>query len=137
MQSDETYMRRALELAGKGGKDVLPNPMVGALIVRDGKILSQGYHAKYGGIHAEAAALQECGGKAEGATLYVTLEPCCHRGGKKHNPPCTDAIIRSGISRVVVARLILIAWFPATGCRSSGTTVFLLPQEFWKKNPHL
>ena len=104
MQSDEKYMHRALNLARKGEGRVLPNPMVGAVIVRDGQILGEGYHERYGGIHAEVAALNACGSTPEGATLYVTLEPCCHRGEGKHNPPCTDAIIRAGLTRVVVSR---------------------------------
>ncbi len=97
-------MHRALNLAAKGEGRVLPNPMVGAVIVRDGKILGEGYHARYGGIHAEVAALRDCGEKPSGATLFVTLEPCCHRGAGKHNPPCTEAILGSGIRRVVIAR---------------------------------
>lgn len=104
MQSDEIYMSRALELAENGRGKVFPNPMVGALIVRDGKILGRGWHKSYGGIHAEAAALKDCLCNPAAATLYVTLEPCCHNGKGKHNPPCTDAIIRAGISRVVIAR---------------------------------
>ncbi len=104
MQSDTQYMQKALELARRGDGSVLPNPMVGALIVRNGHILGEGYHKAYGGIHAEAAALKDCGSSSAGATLYVTLEPCCHRGGGKHNPPCTEAIIKAGISRVVIAR---------------------------------
>lgn len=104
MQTDEKFMSSALELAGNGRDRVLPNPMVGALIVRDGVVIGKGWHKHYGGSHAEAAALEDCSSDPAGATLYVTLEPCCHRGKGKHNPPCTDAIIRAGISRVVIAR---------------------------------
>lgn len=92
------YMRLAIQLARKGCGWVNPNPMVGAVIVKDGKIIGQGCHRKYGGLHAERDALANCQTSVAGATLYVTLEPCCHYG---RTPPCTDAIIKSGISRVV------------------------------------
>ncbi|QEN08990.1 bifunctional diaminohydroxyphosphoribosylaminopyrimidine deaminase/5-amino-6-(5-phosphoribosylamino)uracil reductase RibD [Oceanispirochaeta crateris] len=105
MQIDEVFMREALELAKRGWDKVFPNPMVGALIVRDGEVLAKGWHERYGAIHAEAAALANCLCDPIGATLFVTLEPCCHSGKGKHNPPCTDAIIRAGISRVVIARV--------------------------------
>lgn len=92
-------MRFAIELAKQGCGWVNPNPMVGAVIVKDGKIIGQGYHKKYGELHAERNALANCQASAAGATLYVTLEPCCHYG---RTPPCTEAILESGISRVVV-----------------------------------
>jgi diaminohydroxyphosphoribosylaminopyrimidine deaminase / 5-amino-6-(5-phosphoribosylamino)uracil reductase len=97
---DHTMMARALELARKGQGRVEPNPMVGAVVVRDGKIVGEGYHQVYGGPHAEVFALQQAGELARGATLYVTLEPCCHHG---KTPPCTDAIIHAGIREVVAA----------------------------------
>ena len=93
------YMRLAIQLARQGCGWVNPNPMVGAVIVKDGKIIGQGYHKKYGEPHAERNALANCQTSTSGATLYVTLEPCCHHG---RTPPCTEAIIESGISRVVV-----------------------------------
>ena len=93
------YMHHAILLARQGCGWVNPNPMVGAVIVKDGKIIGQGYHQKYGELHAERNALAGCQTSATGATLYVTLEPCCHHG---RTPPCTEAIIESGISRVVV-----------------------------------
>lgn len=97
---DETaYMRLAIQLARQGCGWVNPNPMVGAVIVKDGRIIGQGCHKKYGEPHAERNALADCQTPAAGATLYVTLEPCCHHG---KTPPCTEAIIESGISRVVV-----------------------------------
>lgn len=103
---DETdYMRLAIQLAKRGCGWVNPNPMVGAVIVRNGEIIGQGFHEQYGGPHAERNALADCKATAEspapaaGATLYVTLEPCCHHGKTR---PCTEAIIESGISRVVV-----------------------------------
>ena len=96
---DTFYMRQSLELAKLGCGYVAPNPMVGAVIVKDNKIIGQGYHRKYGDLHAERNALAECAESAIGATLYVTLEPCCHYG---RTPPCTEAIIEHGIRKVVV-----------------------------------
>lgn len=97
--TDEYYMKKALELAEKGRGFVSPNPMVGAVIVKNGKIIGKGYHEKYGTLHAERRALENCDSSPEGATMYVTLEPCCHYG---KTPPCTEAIIESKISKVVV-----------------------------------
>ncbi|WP_315851964.1 bifunctional diaminohydroxyphosphoribosylaminopyrimidine deaminase/5-amino-6-(5-phosphoribosylamino)uracil reductase RibD [Tautonia rosea] len=99
-EEDRRWMRLALAEAGRGLGWVEPNPMVGAVVVRDGKLVAVGHHARYGGPHAEVVALQAAGEAAQGATLYVTLEPCCHVG---KTPPCTDAVIASGITRVVAA----------------------------------
>lgn len=96
---DETYMKKALELAAKGYGWVNPNPMVGALIVKENNVIGMGYHQRYGELHAEPQALSNCTASPQGATMYVTLEPCCHFG---KTPPCTQAIIKSGIKRVVV-----------------------------------
>jgi diaminohydroxyphosphoribosylaminopyrimidine deaminase/5-amino-6-(5-phosphoribosylamino)uracil reductase len=93
-------MRRALVLAARGAGQVAPNPLVGAVVVQDGTIVGEGWHAEYGRDHAEVVALNIAGERARGATLYVTLEPCNHTG---KTPPCTDAILRAGISRVVYA----------------------------------
>lgn len=97
--SDEAYMDLALKLAERGRGWASPNPMVGAVIVKEGRILGQGYHARCGDLHAERAALAACTEDPRGATLYVTLEPCCHHG---RQPPCTEAILAAGIRRVVV-----------------------------------
>jgi len=97
---DERYIRLALELARRGEGYTNPNPIVGAVVVKDGKIIGQGWHRRFGGPHAEVFALEEAGEDAAGATIYVTLEPCSHHG---KTPPCADRIIRAGISRVVVA----------------------------------
>ncbi|NCC88510.1 MAG: bifunctional diaminohydroxyphosphoribosylaminopyrimidine deaminase/5-amino-6-(5-phosphoribosylamino)uracil reductase RibD, partial [Clostridia bacterium] len=97
--TDTQYMHLALELAKKGEGFVNPNPMVGAVIVKNDKVIGQGYHKKYGELHAERNALAGCTISPKSATLYVTLEPCCHFG---KTSPCTDAIIESGISKVVV-----------------------------------
>ncbi len=97
--SDSKYMRRAIDLAKAGEGWVHPNPLVGAVIVKDGRIIGEGYHRKYGELHAERNAIAALSEPAEGATIYVTLEPCCHHG---KTPPCTEAIIENGISRVVI-----------------------------------
>lgn len=93
-------MKLALRLAARGAGWVSPNPMVGAVVVRDGHVVGRGWHRHYGGPHAEAEALAQAGELARGATLYVTLEPCNHHG---LTPPCTEAILRAGIGRVVIA----------------------------------
>jgi diaminohydroxyphosphoribosylaminopyrimidine deaminase/5-amino-6-(5-phosphoribosylamino)uracil reductase len=100
MASDEDYMRQALELARRGLGRTSPNPAVGALLVKDGKIIGRGYHEKAGENHAEINALDDAGEAANGSTMYVTLEPCRHYG---KTPPCVDAIKKAGISRVVMA----------------------------------
>src|SRR6516225_1341970 len=97
---NEQWMGRALELAERGGGYVEPNPLVGAVVVREGRIVGEGWHERYGEAHAEVNALAAAGSAAQGATLYVTLEPCCHHG---KTPPCTDAILKAGIRRVVAA----------------------------------
>lgn len=97
--NDMSYMRLALTLAERGRGWTNPNPVVGAVIVKDGRIIGQGYHRRCGGLHAEREALAACREAPEGAMLYVTLEPCCHYG---RQPPCTEAILEAGIKRVVV-----------------------------------
>ena len=101
MLEKEKYMRRAIELAKLGTGKVNPNPLVGAVIVKDGEIISEGYHMVYGDLHAERNAFKNLKNKedAQGAEMYVTLEPCCHHGKQ---PPCTEAIIGHGISKVYV-----------------------------------
>ena len=96
--NDEYYMRRALSLAARSEGWCSPNPMVGAVIVKGGEIIGEGYHERRGDLHAERAALAHCSADPRGATMYVTLEPCCHYG---RQPPCTDAILEAGIARVV------------------------------------
>jgi diaminohydroxyphosphoribosylaminopyrimidine deaminase/5-amino-6-(5-phosphoribosylamino)uracil reductase len=97
---DRSYMRRALGLARLGWGHTAPNPMVGAVVVRDGAVVGEGYHARYGEPHAEVAALSAAGDRARGATVYVSLEPCAHTG---QTPPCADALIAAGVRRVVAA----------------------------------
>ena len=97
--NDNDYMRLALRLAERGAGRTSPNPMVGAVIVKDGAIIGQGWHEACGGPHAERNALASCTESPAGATMYVTLEPCCHHG---RQPPCTDAVREAGIGRVVI-----------------------------------
>ena len=98
--ADRAWMARALAEAGRGRGAVEPNPMVGAVVVRDLKAVGVGHHERFGGPHAEVIALAGAGELANGSTLYVTLEPCCHHG---KTPPCTDAVLGAGIARVVAA----------------------------------
>ncbi len=99
-EADQLWMRRAIELARRGIGDVEPNPPVGCVVVRNGQAIGEGWHQRFGGPHAEVEALAQAGEQAQGATMYVTLEPCCHHG---KTPPCSQAIIQAGIGRVVVA----------------------------------
>jgi diaminohydroxyphosphoribosylaminopyrimidine deaminase/5-amino-6-(5-phosphoribosylamino)uracil reductase len=101
--TDRYHLRRALQLAEGGRGRVSPNPLVGAVVVRDGEIIGEGFHAELGGLHAERAALEDCRARGEdpdGATIYVTLEPCAHQG---RQPPCVEAILEAGLGRVVIA----------------------------------
>jgi len=98
--TDEDLMRMALDLARRGEGAVNPNPLVGALVVRDGEVVGRGYHQQFGGPHAEVFALLEAGDAARGATIYVTLEPCVHHG---KTPPCVDRILAAGVKRAVIA----------------------------------
>ena len=98
--NDSDFMRQALELAKKGEGFVEPNPMVGCVLVRDGQVIGQGYHTQYGNVHAEVEAIRSAKTDLTGATCYVTLEPCSHYG---KTPPCVQAILQTGIQRVVVA----------------------------------
>ncbi|HXV35472.1 MAG TPA: bifunctional diaminohydroxyphosphoribosylaminopyrimidine deaminase/5-amino-6-(5-phosphoribosylamino)uracil reductase RibD [Gaiellaceae bacterium] len=98
--TDERRLARALELAERGRGTTAPNPLVGAVIVRGGEVVGEGWHERAGGPHAEAVALKQAGAGARGATLYVTLEPCAHHG---RTPPCADALVEAGIARVVAA----------------------------------
>ena len=97
--TDRDYMNRAIELARQGIGWTNPNPVVGAVIVKDGRIIGEGYHRRCGELHAERNAIASLIEPAKGATIYVTLEPCCHYG---RTPPCTEAILEQGISRVVI-----------------------------------
>lgn len=99
MTQHSFYMQRAIALAKRGFGFVNPNPLVGAVIVKNGRIIGEGWHAKYGDLHAERNALKNCTENPAGADLYVTLEPCCHHGKQ---PPCTEAVLQSGIRRVYI-----------------------------------
>jgi diaminohydroxyphosphoribosylaminopyrimidine deaminase/5-amino-6-(5-phosphoribosylamino)uracil reductase len=119
-------MRRALELARRGWGSTAPNPMVGAVVVRDGDVVGEGWHRAYGGPHAEVHALADAGERARGATVYVSLEPCNHHG---KTPPCTEALLAAGVARVVVA--VRDPFPPAVGgaerLRAAGVAVDVGP----------
>src|SRR5215831_15749864 len=100
MADEEKMMQRALLLAERGRGYVEPNPLVGAVIARGESVVGEGWHQRFGEAHAEIVALAKAGEAARGGTLFVTLEPCCHEG---KTPPCTEAIIKARISRVVAA----------------------------------
>jgi len=129
-------MRRALLLAARGRGRTSPNPMVGAVVVKHGALVGEGYHRVVGGPHAEAWALRQAGGQARGATVYITLEPCCHFG---RTPPCTDALIASGVKRVVAACLDADPRVNGAGMRQLAaagvaTSVGVLEQEARRLN---
>lgn len=133
---DQQYMLHALNLARKGCGWVNPNPMVGAVIVKNGVIIGEGFHQKYGQLHAERNALANCTQPTKGATMYVTLEPCCHFG---KTPPCTQAIIESGIKRVVIGSADpnpLVAGKGTQILKENGieVTEFVLQEECMKLN---
>jgi len=96
------HLERALELAERGRLTTRPNPVVGAVVVADGEVVGEGWHERKGGPHAEVVALEAAGGRARGATLYVTMEPCAHHGT---TPPCTEAVLAAGVSKVVAGSL--------------------------------
>src|SRR5512133_1496791 len=99
-ETDHEHLARAIALAERGVGGVSPNPVVGAVLVKDERVVGEGWHEEYGGPHAEVNAIAAAGdADLRGATLYVSLEPCCHHG---QQPPCTEAILESGIARVVV-----------------------------------
>ena len=135
--SDRKWMARALQLAERGLYTAAPNPRVGCVLVRDDKIIGEGWHYRAGLPHAEKVALAHAGKNAQGATAYVTLEPCCHHG---RTPPCSDALIDAGVTRVVVAGLDsnpLVAGKGAAQLRSAGILVEngLLETEAGALNP--
>jgi diaminohydroxyphosphoribosylaminopyrimidine deaminase/5-amino-6-(5-phosphoribosylamino)uracil reductase len=99
-RSDEEHLKRALELAARARGQTSPNPIVGAVVVKDGRVIGEGITQPPGEAHAEVMALEAAAGKTAGSTLYISLEPCCHQG---RTPPCTDAILAAGVSRVVIA----------------------------------
>lgn len=128
--TDREYMLRAIQLAKKGEGWTNPNPMVGAVIVKDGRIIGEGYHKKCGELHAERNAIASLTESAEGATIYVTLEPCCHYG---KTPPCTEAIIEQKIKKVVIGSRDpnpKVAGKGAQILRESGITVV---QDFMRE----
>ncbi len=103
MDNDSNFLKRCLELAIKGKGKVEPNPLVGAVIVKDNEIIAEGFHEYFGGLHAEANAILNAKVSVEGATLYCNLEPCCHID--KKTPPCVPLIIKNKITRVIISTL--------------------------------
>jgi diaminohydroxyphosphoribosylaminopyrimidine deaminase/5-amino-6-(5-phosphoribosylamino)uracil reductase len=134
--TDGTFMRRALALAERGRGLTSPNPMVGAVVVRDGEVVGEGFHAQAGAPHAEIEALRAAGPRARGATLYVTLEPCNHHG---RTPPCAPSVLAAGVARVVAAVADPNPFVPGGGAaalRAAGIAVEtgLLAHEAMEQN---
>ena len=139
--SDDRHRRllgRTLELARRGGSEVIPNPMVGAVIARDGRVIAEGYHARYTEAHAETSALRAAGTRARHATLYCNLEPCSFEAAGKHQPPCTRAIIAAGIRRVAIGQVDPNPHVRGKGVaqlRAAGIQVDVLDdEESWRLN---
>ncbi|MDO7786057.1 bifunctional diaminohydroxyphosphoribosylaminopyrimidine deaminase/5-amino-6-(5-phosphoribosylamino)uracil reductase RibD [Desulforamulus aquiferis] len=136
MDQDKYYMQMALDLAASARGRTSPNPMVGSVIVKDGEIVGKGYHARAGSAHAEVVALADAGDRAKSATVYVTLEPCCHHG---RTGPCTEALLKAGVKKVVVAMKDpnpLVAGKGISILEQAGVTVVsgVLEQEAIKLN---
>ena len=131
MCTDDKHMSRAIELAARGEGLVEPNPMVGCVIVKDGVRIGEGWHRQFGGPHAEVEALRACDADVAGATMYVTLEPCCHTG---KTPPCTEALLRARIGRVVVAQSGPISRRGRPGhCSSCAAPAYRSMSECWSR----
>ena len=141
VMTKEDYMRLALDIARKGRGRTSPNPMVGCVVVRNQRIVAEGYHERYGGFHAERNALTRCTEDLTGAEMYVTLEPCCHYG---NTPPCTEIIIERGISKVYVGCMdanpqvagkrpaAASHWTTRSAIRTAGCKkVVAIPDEVW------
>lgn len=128
--TDRDYMLRAIKLAKKGRGWTNPNPMVGAVIVKEGRIIGEGYHARCGELHAERNAIASLTESAEGATMYVTLEPCCHYG---KTPPCTEAILEHKIARVVIGSRDPNPKVAGKGARMLGEAGVLVEEDFMRE----
>ena len=112
LHADQAWMKQAIALALQGQYSTKPNPNVGCVIVKDGQLLGTGYHPKAGQPHAEVFAMREAGEQTQGATAYVTLEPCVHYG---RTPPCAKGLVEAGVARVVIACQIPTLWWPVKG----------------------
>lgn len=139
MTEHSFYMERAIQLARRGTGFTNPNPLVGAVIVKDHRIIGEGWHARYGDLHAERNALKHCTEDPAGADIYVTLEPCCHHGKQ---PPCTEALVESGIRRVYIGSRDpnpLVSGKGVTFLREHGIEGFpgLSPGKVRPAEPHL
>lgn len=129
---DARVMRQVLRSAERGRGWASPNPLVGAVVVQRGRIVGEGYHRKVGQAHAEAEALLQAGERAQGGTLYVNLEPCCHQG---RTPPCTDALIRAGIKKVVAGLEDPNPVVAGKGFRVLGPRGLKYGWGFWPRRP--
>ena len=112
LHADQAWMKQAIALALQGQYSTKPNPNVGCVIVKDGQLLGMGYHPQAGQPHAEVFAMREAGEQTQGATAYVTLEPCAHYG---RTPPCAKGLVEAGVARVVIACQIPTLWWPVKG----------------------
>jgi diaminohydroxyphosphoribosylaminopyrimidine deaminase/5-amino-6-(5-phosphoribosylamino)uracil reductase len=131
LSDDRKFMTRCFELAVRGKGSVSPNPMVGCVLVKNGRVIAEGYHRRFGGAHAEVDALKRAGRNAKGAVLYVNLEPCAHHG---KTPPCVGAIIRAGVKRVVAScvdpnRLVASKGFKVLRQAGIGVRVGIMARE--------
>lgn len=133
------YLDETVSLAKEGRGKVFPNPMVGSLLVADGEVVGRGFHSRYGSLHAEAEAILDAGERARGSVLYCNLEPCSYTAPEKHQPPCTDRIIESGVARVVIGQLDPNPRVRGRGVRKlreAGVEVISeeSPESFWRFN---
>ncbi len=138
-ECSDGHLQRTLRLAEEGRRGAPPNPLVGAVITRENRVIATGYHAHYGGLHAEADALHAAGPAAEGSTLYCNLEPCSYTAPGKHQPPCTRHIIEAGVKRVVIGQLDPNPHVRGRGVqqlRDAGVQVVVTeePGEYWRFN---
>ncbi len=139
MTSDSYFFERTLALAARGRGRTSPNPMVGAVLVRDGRIIAEGYHRRHGDLHAEAEALEAAGAAARGAELYCSLEPCSYRSPEKRQPPCTERIIAAGVRHVHIGQLDpnpRVSGMGARALREAGIGASLSREDegFWRFN---
>ncbi len=128
--ADEAFMRRALQLAERGRGLVEPNPLVGAVLVKDGEIVGEGWHQRFGEAHAEVNAIAQAGAAAKGATCFVTLEPCCHVG---KTPPCVDALLQAGVACVFAAIEDPFPKVAGQGALRSALPASRWPSDFAKR----
>ena len=130
--ADHAHMARTLTLAERGLFTTTPNPRVGCTLVRDGRVVGEGWHERAGSPHAEIHALRMAGDAARGATAYVSLEPCSHHG---RTPPCADALVEAGVARVVAAMEDPNPRVAGRGCAASPRPAWPSPADCWRPRP--